>query len=412
MDNEIFEMKKIVLRDIEPVLRQRIGNHMIIENFSSKSLLPPGENYGSTIFSVEVELKNKNTEKKENLHLIAKMCPPTEYQRQIFNSSRTFMKEIFMYDTILPAYNKLELECGLKKNEIFEILPKFYGSRLSLKPDGDFDDDAVIFMENLKVEGYYNGDRALGYDLEHAEEAVKALARFHALGMAMKQKRPGIFEVFKMYAKPLQNPEMNTDNLFVTVFDQIKKDPELNPYYERCERVLSELKPEDIWSDSFREPWTTIIHSDFWVNNMMFRRSEKGKINGIKFVDFQIYLYGSPMRDLIFFLYSSVKNDTTEEQVEDLMDLYYETLVNTLNKMKCNTDKFTKEGFKAKMDEDGEREFIHVAFMIKMLTLDTKEIDDFDVNKMHSVVVEHTGNQLFQERLRRLVLCFVKRNWI
>ena len=215
-----------------------------------------------------------------------------------------------------------------------------------------------------------------------------------------------------MYAKPLQNVEINTDDMFTIILDQIKKDPEISPYYERCEKVLTGLKPGEIWLDSFQEPWTTIIHCDFWVNNVMFRRSEKGKINGVKFVDFQIYLYASPMRDLIFFLYSSVKNDTTEEQVEDLMDLYYETLVNMLNKMKCNMDKFTKEGFKAKITEDGKREFMHIAFMIKVLTLNTKEINDFDVDKMHSVIVEHTGNQLFQERLRRLVLCSVKRNWI
>lgn len=162
MNESEFEMKEVVLRDVEPILQQRLGDRVIVENFTTKSLLPPGENYGSSIFSVDVELKHKNTGKKEDLHLIAKMCPPTEYQKRIFNSSRTFMKEIFMYDTIMPAYNKLELECGLRKNELFEILPKFYGSRLSLQPDGIFDEDAVILMENLKIAGYYTGERSLG----------------------------------------------------------------------------------------------------------------------------------------------------------------------------------------------------------------------------------------------------------
>ncbi|XP_033315081.1 uncharacterized protein LOC117213658 [Bombus bifarius] len=411
-NSDAFTIKNVVLRDIESVLRQRIGDHMIIENYTSKSLLPPGENYGSSIFSVDVELKDKNTGKKEALHLIAKMCPPTEYQREIFNSSRTFMKEIFMYETILPAYNKLEVECGLRKNEVFEILPKFYGSRLSLQPDKEFDDDAVILMENLKIEGYYTGDRSIGYDLEHAEEAVKALARFHALGIAMKEKRPGIFEVFKMYARPLQHSTDNTDNMFALVLDQIKNDPETSPYYEKCKKILTQLKVEDLWVDALREPWTTIIHSDFWVNNVMFHCSEKGKIDGVKFVDFQIYLYGSPLRDLLFFLYSSVKNDTTEEQIDDLLDLYYETFINTLSKMGCNTSLYTKEGFQEKLVEDAEREFIHVSWMIKVLTLDTKEIENFDVDKMQSVLTGQTGNQLFKDRLRKLVLAFVKRNWI
>ncbi|CAL7944486.1 unnamed protein product [Xylocopa violacea] len=411
MTSSLHEMKEIVLRDVEPVLRQKMGDHVIVENFTAKSLLPPGENYGSTIMGVHVELKNKDTEKKEDLHLVAKMSPPTEYQKRIFNSARTFVKEVFMYETIVPSYNKLQLECGLKKSEVFDILPKFYGSRLSLQADGDFDDDAVIFMEDLKVSGYYHGDRAIGYDLEHSEEAVKALAKFHALGIATKQKKPGMFEVFKMHAKFLQI-EGSPDNLFKMVLVCIKEDPEMSPYYDRCNKILTGLTMDELWTDVLREPWTSIIHSDFWVNNVMFHRSEKGKVDSVKFIDFQMYMYASPMRDLLFFLYSSVNDDVTEEQIEDLMDLYYEILLNTLTKMGCNTEQFSKEDYKAKMAEDAVREFVHLCFMIKVLMLDTKEINDFNVDKMETVICDHAGNKKFVDRLRKLVLTFVKRNWI
>ncbi|KOC71093.1 hypothetical protein WH47_01736 [Habropoda laboriosa] len=411
MNDSDQQLPEVVLRDIEPVLRQRLGDNVIVKNFTTKSLLPPGENYGSTILSVHVELKHKNTEKKEELHLIAKMCPPTEFQRRIFNSSRTFMKETFMYDSIMPTYNKLEIECGLKKNEIFEVLPKFYGSRLSLHPDGEFDDNAVILMENLKIEGYYTGDRSIGYDLEHSEIAVKALARFHALGMAMKEKKPGIFEVYKMHAKCLQ-VDGDTDNIFRLILQRIKDDPEINTYYDKCHKVLTGLKINELWAEFSREPWTSIIHSDFWVNNVMFHRSDNGKIDDVKFVDFQIYLYGSPVRDLIFFLYSSVDIEVTENQIEDLMDLYFESLVNTLKKMGCNTDAFNKEDYKTKMAEDAAREFMHLCFMLKVLTLDVKEINDFSYDKMQTVMVEYAGSKTFNERLRRLVLCFVNRNWL
>lgn len=250
-----------------------------------------------------------------------------------------------------------------------------------------------------------------GYDLEHSEMAIKAMARFHALGIATKQKKPGMFEVFKMYAKPLQI-EGTTDNMFASILDRIQTDPETSPYYERCNKILSGLDMAQLWSENLREPWTSIIHSDFWVNNVMFHHSEKGKIDDVKFVDFQMYLYGSPTRDLLFFLYSSVHSEVTEEQLEDLMDLYYETMLNTLSKMGCNTNMFTKEGFKAKMAEDGQREFMHVCFMLKLLTLDTKAIDNFNVDKMQEAIIEYGGTTLFHERLRRLVLCFVRRDWI
>ena len=51
-------------------------------------------------------------------------------------------------------------------------------------------------VENIKIILF--DDFYAGYDLDHAGEAVKAMARFHSLGIAMKQKRPGIFEMFKI----------------------------------------------------------------------------------------------------------------------------------------------------------------------------------------------------------------------
>ncbi|XP_017879753.1 uncharacterized protein LOC108624753 [Ceratina calcarata] len=411
MTDAEHEMKEIVLRDIEPILSEKIDKDLVVESFTNKLLLPPGENYGSTIMKVVVNLKNKKTGKEEELHLIAKMPPPTEFQRKVFNSPRTFTKEIFMYESIMPAYNKLELECGFRKNEVFDVLAKFYGSRLSLQADGEFDDNAVILMENLKVKGYYNGDRTKGYDLEHAELAVKALARFHALGMATKEKKPGMYEIFKMYAKALQ-AEGTAEDMFKVVLNTIQQDPEMSPHYERCDKILSGFTLEKLWAEEVREPWSTIIHSDFWVNNIMFHRSEKGKIDDVKFVDFQIYLCASPLRDLLFFVYSSVEPDVVDDQAENLFDLYYETMINVLTKMKCNTNVFSKEDFRAKLAEDAKNEFVHVSFMIKVLTLDVKDISDFNVDKLQSVMLEHCGNQLFVERLRKLVLNFVKHDWI
>lgn len=399
-----------MLRDIEPVLHEKIDKDLVVESFTNKMLLPPGENYGSTIMKVDVNLKNKKTGKEEELHLIAKMPPPTEFQRKVFNSPRTFTKEIFMYETIMPTYNKLELECGFRKSEVFDVLAKFYGSRLSMQPDGEFDDNAVILMENLKVKGFYNGDRTKGYDLEHAELAVKALARFHALGMATKEKKPGMYEIFKMYAKCLQ-AEGTAENMFKVVLNTIQQDPEMSPYYDRCSKILLGFTLEDLWTEELREPWSTIIHSDFWVNNIMFRRGEKEKLE-IKFVDFQIYVCASPLRDLLFFLYSSVEPDIVDDHGDNLLDLYYETLLDILTKMKCNTSAFNKEDFTAKLAEDAEKEFVHVSFMIKVLTLDIKEINDFNVDKMQSVMLEHGGNQLFVDRLRKIVLNFVKHGWI
>lgn len=162
MSNDQQQLKTIELHELQPILSRTFGDRLIVVRYTTKNLLQPGENYGSTILSVNTVIKRNDEAEEEDLYLIAKMPPPTEFQRQIFDSPYTFRKEIFMYENVVPFYQELEREMGLKEDEVFDILPKYYQSRLSLNPDVDFDDDAVILMENLRTRGYYNGDRVKG----------------------------------------------------------------------------------------------------------------------------------------------------------------------------------------------------------------------------------------------------------
>lgn len=162
MSSDEYQLKTIELRELQPILSRTFGDRLIVVHYTTESLLPPGENYGSTILKVHAVIKRDEDAEEEDLHLVAKMPPPTEYQRRMFDSPYTFRKEIFMYEHILPHYQELEREAGLKEDEIFDVLPKYYKSRFSLSPDVEFDDNAVILMENLKARGYYTGNRAKG----------------------------------------------------------------------------------------------------------------------------------------------------------------------------------------------------------------------------------------------------------
>jgi len=160
MSNDQQQLKKIELHELQPILSRTFGDRLIVIRYTTKNLLEPGENYGSTILSVHAVIKRNDEAEEEDLYLVAKMSLPTELQ--MFDFSYIFKKEIFMYENIMPHYQELEREMGLKEDEIFDILPKYYQSRLSLSPDIDFDDNAVILMENLRTRGYYNSNRVTG----------------------------------------------------------------------------------------------------------------------------------------------------------------------------------------------------------------------------------------------------------
>lgn len=407
------EIKEIKLRDVESVLRQTLGDKLIVERFTTKSLLPPGENYGSTILSVDAVIKRNGAadSKSEDLHLIAKMSPPTEYQKRIFDSPYTFKKEAFMYEEIIPSYNKLEIEFGIKPDEVFDILPKFYGWRLSSSPDVDFDDDAVILLENLKVRGYYTGNRSQGYDLDHSKLAVRAMARFHGLGMAMKQNKPECFANIKFRAKSVEFKGDDFKDLTGMLLDAIRENPDTSPYYDRCDKAITGVSPEAIWAAVPSEPWSTIVHSDFWVNNIMFHRTKDGQVDDVKFVDFQNYLFFSPLRELLFYIFSSGDGNVRENHVDQLIELYYEALIDVTTRMGCDTELLGKQSFYERISNDAPLEFMHLAFMLKMLTLDVKETN-FNYDKVQTVMIDYKGNDAFTNRLRDLVLIFVHRNWI
>ncbi|KAL2725790.1 uncharacterized protein V1477_018228 [Vespula maculifrons] len=408
---EQTEIKKIALYQLQPLLRSTLGNKLIVENYTTTSFLPPGENYGSTILAIDAIIRQEEKCERENLHMIAKMAPPTEFQRRVFNSPFTFRKEIFMYERLLPYYRIMEKEFGVNESELFDVIPKYYGSRLSLDPQVDFDDNAVILLENLKTRGYYTGKRDIGVDLDHSKLAVRALARFHALGIAMKHNKPDEYDIIREASKC---PELIKDGFtefYIPILKKLEENPATRIHYDRCAVILKDESFFDEWLAEPEGDWATIIHKDFWVNNMMFHRDQNGHVDDVKFIDFQNYMYSNPVGEILFFLHSSTDDNVRANNLEELTDLYYEIFISVLLKMKCDIKPFNRKSFNEQFLSVAKMEFIHLCFMIKMLTID---VDKTDLNNsnMETVMTMYEGNEMYTKRLESLVLYFVERNWI
>lgn len=236
------------------------------------------------------------------------------------------------------------------------------------------------------------------------------MARFHALGMAIKYKRPEDFEVLKERSKCLDLKTEEFEKFHKDMLTRIREDPQLTVYTDRCATAISESFDRGMWTVTPEEPWSTIIHADFWVNNIMFHRDENGRVDDVKFVDFQNYLFFNPLREMVFFIFSSTEV-TEDHLIEEMIDLYHETFVAVLDRMGCDTEPFTREKFDAKLFIDARLETMHLFFMLKILTLDVQETE-LKVDNMKDFMMTYQGNQTFIKRLRKVVFYFVKRNWI
>ncbi|KAJ8675790.1 hypothetical protein QAD02_011576 [Eretmocerus hayati] len=406
----------MILRELEPMLRTKLGKDFELVNYNSDSLLPVGENYGSTILKVRAIIKRKGNrnenEETSELDLVAKMLPATDFQRVMFDIGTTFRKETFLYEKLMPAYRQLEEEFGIAENELFDIVPEFYGSRSSIaQPDGELDEDACILMKNLKSEGYYMADRRTGLDLAHAKVAAAALSRFHALGIALKIHKLDYFEIVRKRAKCFtvgSLPEGFTifvDNFHAT----IRKDPKTSVYYDQCIAAMS-LDMKELWSEIPVEPWATIIHADFWINNFMFKKDPTtGQVVDIKFVDFQNYLFLSPLRELTFFLMMNFNSEVMENHFDEVLDYYYDNFINVLRRMKCNVQPFNRRDFDEAIKKDAFKEFGHCVFISTVMTKNV--LEDTDVAEIQDLLCQDDLDPLCVQKLRRIILKYGEKDW-
>ncbi|XP_058804535.1 uncharacterized protein LOC131671814 [Phymastichus coffea] len=402
---------KVELRELQTLLRKKFSDELEVIEHHIEPLLPPGENYGSTMLKVDAVVKKNAQANREHLHLVAKMLPATEFQRKMFDSPYTFKKEAFLYQELIPSYQHLEREYDVKNSGIFDIVPELYGVRYSLKSNEDFDDDAVILMQNLKVLGYYTANRKEGLDLEHANVAILALARFHALGIAMRQHKPDQFEIIKKRSKCL---DIEQDDSFEKVqqfyIKLMRKDPKISVHFERLNAAMTQ-ETVTTWTAPPPEEWSTIVHSDFWVNNFMFRKDPNtGHVTDIKFVDFQNYLNLSPLRELTFFLMVSLDASTMENHFDNLLNFYYESFISVLKRLECNIQSFSKDKFDERMKIDAFHEFPHCPFMLRILSADVK--NDLSSDQIENMMLGEQFTPLFIERLRRCVKKYAEKGWL
>lgn len=397
------------IKDLHSLLRPKLGDEFIIENCDIKDFLSPGENYGSIIVSVHIKICRNESSHNEDIWLVAKLPPTSQVQRELFNSPFTFSKEYFMYQKILPHYKQLDIKN--EKTNSFDIGPDFYGARLSLNSDVEFDDNAVILLENLKIKNYYSVDRKLGCDLSHAKLVIKKLAKFHAFGMATKEKHSDLFNSFKVKSKCMEFRDADGwTNVVIKKLKLIENDEIMSRHFEDCKKAV-ECGGFNVWTDVPEEPWSTIIHADFWTNNIMFHKGDNDELDDVKFVDFQNYLFLAPTRDLTFFLACGLDKNVIMENVDELIDLYYETLIEKIKQLDCDIEPYTRESFDKRIQIDACIEFTHCVCMLKVITLDI-DSDNLDTSNVVDIMENERVNDFFLERLRTFVSVFHARGWL
>lgn len=252
-------------------------------------------------------------------------------------------------------------------------------------------------------------DRHIGCDLEATKFILKDLAKFHAVPLALKLLRPDTFENKVKKYMACFNPEVKgfdgpPNEIILTLLEENLE----------CAALLPKIKKSiDLQKDdrtSFREPFATLSHKDMWVNNFMVKL-ENGKVVTNKFVDFQGFTYESPVRDLLFYLFTSVKIDVLKENLDYFLKLYHEHFVKTLEDLQCSTKVFSYENYNDEIQHYATYEIFHILFMLIIVVMGKKDGPPKKEDAAPVISKDNLSTDI-KERVWWIVKEFGQRKWL
>lgn len=201
-----------------------------------------------------------------------------------------------------------------------------------------------------------------GLNLEQAEYAIKAIASVHALSLGMKFKeKVDLNEKYPVSGKLWQKMTNKIDSDKFQFLFQITKAtesyqqlleqglPQLSKFlarrggFERELQILEKLRPktknliEKLLHPT--EPMGLITHTDFWCNNLLFKRQLDDSYNdNCTLLDWQMITYSSPTNDIALLITSSLPSVVRRQHTSKLLDLYYNLLKVNCHKLSLDIE--------------------------------------------------------------------------
>nr|CAD7435323.1 unnamed protein product [Timema monikensis] len=351
------------------------------------------------------------------------MVPLAEILREMFQCDITVRKENDMYVLVRPEYEKIQKEKKVPADKFLNAFPACYGARATRGEDvgQPVGDGALLLLENLKAKGYVTGDRQKGLDIRHSKLAIANLARFHATAIAIRNHKPQVFKDTILRAcRPSNVTPPDEDEPKKEILENIKSIPDCKQHADKVEAVFEKTYFLSASSVIGSKAFKSIAHRDLWTSNMMFRYAEddvkRESPIGFKIVDFQVVAYCSPIQDLIFFLYTSTEMGLLVDHYDELIRVYYDSLIEFLQLLDCDIGPFSFETFLEEIELVAPKEFTHVVEMLQPICIDKEslpsEFSEFENVDFTSDQFKKGLGEFFLRRLSQTVNEFSKRGWI
>lgn len=303
----------------------------------------PCYTFGSGLFRAYLTLRDKqNSEKYASIFI---KCIPTDTNKDYLPGLiKGCRKEILVFSKVINEVNSLLESIG----SFDSITAQWIGS-------GEVPTH-FLMIEDLSAASYQMAKKREGLDLQHSVLVMRLIAKYHAATAVILEKNMIVVEDFKECTKYVSGNDRGLRKIisFIVpvIVDNLTKRSNVPPRLIDEIRKLGETLPDTLEKLTQFKPnrFNVLIHGDLWANNLMFRYSN-GEIMGVKFIDFQESFVSSPIYDVLFYIYSSLKEEVLINNFDFLIDEYYNTLCKTLNTLQYDGMPYSVEDLKNDVKE-------------------------------------------------------------
>ncbi|XP_076287639.1 uncharacterized protein LOC143212592 [Lasioglossum baleicum] len=341
--------------------------------------------YVSSMFFVNITVNYGNENQKRTIRLVVKKPSPLEKLRTMMRSDAQFHNEILFYEKYAVGHKDLPV-CYYKHEE---------------PPT-----KSVLVLENIEERGFHMCQWRYNVPMDYTMAGVRELARFHAKGYVMKERRRSeFFDIIESMHESRyddDDPETSPKDILNSTGTRgieylrdhghdedfcAKMIPFFEDMYENV--VVKCIEPE--------EPLATLCHGDFTVNNTFFKE-EDGKVKAM-FIDFALVRYGSPVIDLSSYLCLHCPENLSTDLIESVFRAYNDSLMQCLedNGIK-NRERFSYEALLDDYKLKGLFGYAVASFFLAVAMgkekINPEEVADMDIDNRGDFLKKGGGDEI------------------
>lgn len=325
------------------IRKDEAGQTISVKQFQVRPGCDEGENLLSDLLAIDVTVCRNGSMPEEELHLMAKLLSQDPFCRHFILEAGFDVREIHFYTTLMPALTQF---CGGHGggHEPWPVPSCFYAKYRQ-------GSDSVLVLDNMKASGFHVTEFHLGLSLDQAIAAARSIARIHAsvlayrlrLGVDLGQAFPFLFRpeaAAESYQQLLERglPQLAT---FLHTADR----PELHAVLAKLHKMRPRAKETIANLLRPASPIATLTHTDFWCNNLLFRRkatdgataaagndqTDNSRAAPVEcsILDWQMATYSRPTNDLALLLVTSVSGEVRRKRTGHILDAYWNRFCET-----------------------------------------------------------------------------------